>query len=413
MPSGYDYRKFTILYVDDEEKSLKYFRKALDDDFRIITAISAEAASEILDREAESIGVLISDQRMPGESGVELLGRVRQSWPEIVRILTTAYADLDSAIEAVNSGAIFKYVVKPWNPRDLRGLLLRAMEFFLIRQERNTLMREKIGTIQRLIVSDRVQSLAVLAAGLAHHIRNSMTALKTFLDLAPRKLREEIPDDALQNPDFWKDLWSLAQRESLHIMELVQRIVEATVEPNYEFDQEVPIVDLLERGRAEVAEDATQKSVTVELVVPPSLRPLKVNMYMMQRLFGIVLRHIVRHSSTDDTVRVSVKEADSIWGTTGIALKFSGGGRPWANEDVAATFTPFRVDVTDPSDLGLDLLSAFFICHHHGGDILLRRDADEGATIEIRLPYDPNASEMLDSEGSFAELVLGYVDDMG
>src|ERR1700722_2201945 len=126
MANGYDYKKFALLYVDDEEQSLKYFHKSYDKDFRVLTAPGVAEARAILDREGDSVGVVMTDQRMPGKTGVDLLGHLREVRPGIVRILTTAYSDIESAIDAVNSGAIYKYVVKPWNLRDLRGTLLRA-----------------------------------------------------------------------------------------------------------------------------------------------------------------------------------------------------------------------------------------------------------------------------------------------
>ena len=183
MVTNHDYRQFTILYVDDEAQALKYFRKALEKDFEILTAENVEEARKILAEQADRIGILVCDQRMPGERGTDLLASARTDYPGIIRVLTTAYSDLDSAIEGVNSGAIYKYIVKPWDVRDLRGVLLRAMDFFIVQRQRDSLLREKLSVLQRMMVSDRIRSLAVLAAGLSHHIRNSMSALKTFLDL--------------------------------------------------------------------------------------------------------------------------------------------------------------------------------------------------------------------------------------
>src|SRR5436190_22712507 len=128
MASAYDYQKYAVLYVDDEVQSLKYFEKAYSKEFRVLTAASVDDALDLLRLDGDHIGVIITDQRMPGRTGTDLLSQVRQTHPRIVRMLTTAYSDIDSAIEAVNSGAIYKYIVKPWVVRELRGTLLRAME---------------------------------------------------------------------------------------------------------------------------------------------------------------------------------------------------------------------------------------------------------------------------------------------
>ena len=123
-----------ILYVDDEPKSVKYFSRALERDFPILSAASAEAAEALLESEGGGIGVLVSDQRMPVESGVQLLARVKEHHPQIVRVLTTAHADLDAAVEAVNRGEIYRYILKPWDIEMLRSELRGAMDLYLRRR---------------------------------------------------------------------------------------------------------------------------------------------------------------------------------------------------------------------------------------------------------------------------------------
>jgi CheY-like chemotaxis protein len=148
-----------ILYIDDEEKALKYFRMAFGQKYKVFTAASGPEGIEILRKEADAIGIVISDQRMPGMQGAEVLGQVRNDYPHIVRILTTAYSDLESAILAVNKGHIYQYVVKPWEIPDLGMILQRAADYFSVMTERNGLLRLKLSTLQRIVSSDRVKSL--------------------------------------------------------------------------------------------------------------------------------------------------------------------------------------------------------------------------------------------------------------
>ena len=143
MENLYDYKKFAILYVDDEEKSLTNFTRAFGEQFRIMTATTAQEGLKLLEEHADEIGLLMTDQRMPGEKGVWLLERARQFRPRVIRVLVTAYADMDAAIAAVNSGAIYKYVSKPWDPPQLEQTLKRGLEFFIVQSERDQLLREK------------------------------------------------------------------------------------------------------------------------------------------------------------------------------------------------------------------------------------------------------------------------------
>src|SRR6267142_903738 len=164
MENFYDYKKYTILYVDDEEKSLKYFTRAFEDQFTILTATNAQDGLKLLEAHQHEIGLLMTDQRMPGEKGVWLLEKSRQLQPRIIRMLATAYADMDAAIAAVNTGAIYKYVTKPWDPPQLETTLKRGLEFFLVQRERDQLLREKMSVLHNMMIADRIVSLGLLAA---------------------------------------------------------------------------------------------------------------------------------------------------------------------------------------------------------------------------------------------------------
>src|SRR5258708_28916916 len=165
MDHLYDYKKFSVLYVDDEDKSLKYFVRAFGDQFRILTATNAQDGLKLLEEHKDEIGLLMTDQRMPGEKGVWLLEKPRQLRPRAIRILATAYSDMDAAIAAVNTGAIYKYVTKPWDPPLLENTLKRGLEFFMVQHERDQLLREKMSVLHNMMIADRIVSLGLLAAG--------------------------------------------------------------------------------------------------------------------------------------------------------------------------------------------------------------------------------------------------------
>lgn len=245
MQNLYDYKRFAILYVDDEEKSLKNFSKVYSDTFRVLTANNAADAWKIIEEQGDEIGIIMSDQRMPGEKGVQLLEKVRRARPRIVRILVTAFTDFDAAIEAVNTGAIYRYVSKPWETPVLEFNLKRALEFFTVQRERDTLLREKLSVLQHIMITDRVVSLGILAAGLGHHLRNSLVAVRTFLDLAPDKMKEEKVDvEDLRNPNFWQDFYDHVQAQVRRIMEMLSDLGLAAQEPRGELEDKVDLREI-------------------------------------------------------------------------------------------------------------------------------------------------------------------------
>jgi len=155
-----------ILFVDDEATAVKYFERAIGAIAPVVTGASVEDGKAMLDAHAGSLAVLVSDQRMPGEYGNELLRYARERYPHIVRILTTAYSELDQTVEAVNEGQIHRYIKKPWDITALRMELKQALELSGLRKERDQLVREKLGVLQTQTVATRIGMVHALCASL-------------------------------------------------------------------------------------------------------------------------------------------------------------------------------------------------------------------------------------------------------
>jgi DNA-binding NtrC family response regulator len=137
-----DFRKFDILVVDDEEDNLDAFRFSFRRSFTLHYALGGKAALDRL--QSLDPAVIVSDQRMPGMNGIELLERAKQIRPDAVGILLTAYADLDVLIHAVNSGAVDRYIQKPWDSKELAIVLRQAITSFATVRE-NKRLREQLA----------------------------------------------------------------------------------------------------------------------------------------------------------------------------------------------------------------------------------------------------------------------------
>jgi len=132
--------KHPILIVDDEPEILFSLRGLLRRDFEVHTAESGEEAMAILQQ--QPIHVVMTDQRMPAMTGVELLNRVQGAWPDSIRMVFTGYSDIKAVIDAVNQGHIFRYITKPWDPDELRGVLHQACAEYARIVERKLLLTD-------------------------------------------------------------------------------------------------------------------------------------------------------------------------------------------------------------------------------------------------------------------------------
>ena len=137
-----------LLVVDDEPQVLALIPQLFRGEFPVLTARSGE---EALARLAEQeVGVVVADQRMPEMVGTELLGRIAAERPDVVRILLTAYADIESLLEAINTGRVYQFITKPWENRELAVLIRRAMETYRLRTQNAQLLAENVRLVGEL-----------------------------------------------------------------------------------------------------------------------------------------------------------------------------------------------------------------------------------------------------------------------
>src|SRR5687767_10876619 len=117
---------YKMMIVDDEEANLRTLDRLFREEYMVFTASSGAEALSLL--EQHDVAILITDQRMPVMTGIELLGKTAELRPQMVRILLTGYTDVGSLIEAINCGLVYRYLTKPWNNDDLRSTVSRALE---------------------------------------------------------------------------------------------------------------------------------------------------------------------------------------------------------------------------------------------------------------------------------------------
>jgi response regulator RpfG family c-di-GMP phosphodiesterase len=138
---------YTILAVDDEPANLRMIERLLRKDYRVLTAASGEEALEILNH--NTVDLIITDQRMPGMSGTELLRESLQTNPDATRIILTGFTDVEALIEAINSSRVYQFVSKPWDPLYLRSVIDRALND----HQKNLDTKNFVGRLMNLVQS--------------------------------------------------------------------------------------------------------------------------------------------------------------------------------------------------------------------------------------------------------------------
>jgi two-component system, probable response regulator PhcQ len=409
MQNLYDYKRFAVLYVDNEEPALQFFTQAFQDQFRILTATSAREGLKVLEEHKDEIGLLMTDQKMPpGEPGVWLLEKTRQLRPRIIRILVTAYADMDSAIAAVNMGAVYKYVTKPWDPPQLENTIKRGLEFFMVQRERDQLLKEKMSVLHNMMIADRIVSLGLLASGLSHHMRNALQAVKTFLELAPAKMQEEKVDlESLRDPGFWKEFYQNARGQIEKIDSMLKDLWTASEKPAFEFGDRVHLHAVVADTLRLLKEGFAAAQITVENHIPDSLPALSVDGPKFFRLFQLLLKDELASLPPGSRVTLSAKLLEGTHADKQeIQVQVNDNGPGLPQEALRLVFDPFALRRDSPKEYGIHLMACYFIVHHHGGQIGARSEEGLGTTFTLRLPLNPNQVQSPPGEQEFLHKVL-------
>jgi two-component system probable response regulator PhcQ len=384
-----DHRQYSVLYVDDEERSLASFERAFCDEFRVLTASSAAEGLRVFEAHIDDVGVLMTDQRMPGEKGVWLLDKVRQLRPGVLRILVTAYADLTAVIDAVNSGAIYHYVNKPWDPAQLASTLKHALQLFSVQRERDQLLREKMSVLHDMMIADRIASLGFMAAGMSHHMRNALVPVKTFIDLVPQQLRDEGIDPARSaNAEFWTDYQRSAQLHLDKINSLLKELWAVAETPTLAFTDRVQLRDLVSDCVMRLRDHLAAKSISVEINLPRSLPVLTVDQAKFSRMVELLLNDEIVSLPAGSRITVSAEVTGD--GSNAVRISFRDNGPGLSQDILENLFDPFNARSDNPTEHGLNLMACYFIAHYHGGKIEAHAAIDGGTEFVVEIPSSPN-----------------------
>ena len=202
-----------ILFVDDEERILRSLAMQFRRQYLVLTETDPRRALERL--KSENVQIIVSDQRMPQMSGAELLAQAREIAPDTLRILLTGYSDLDAAVDALNSGGIFRYLSKPWDPQEMAFTLRQAAEI-AVRQAQPSapLAMLQPAPLTLLLLDDQPQTLEVVAefcvAG-GHRLLRAASLGEALALLNSQAVDVLVSDLQLAGEDCTPLLKSLAQ----------------------------------------------------------------------------------------------------------------------------------------------------------------------------------------------------------
>jgi len=236
-----DEKKYTILYVDDEESNLRIFKNTFRRQYNILTASSGLEGLSLLEK--GDIDLILTDQRMPGMSGIDFLKKAIDKFPELNRILVTAYSDYDILREAVNELKIFQYVEKPWKEDDIKSTIDSALEIHRLKMENQKLTsillasnddlkrmneelneeidKHKLTQIELIREKENAENSnrlkSAFLANMSHEIRTPMNSIMGFMSLLEE---QDLPGETK------KDFMGIVQKSCAQLLHIIDDIID-------------------------------------------------------------------------------------------------------------------------------------------------------------------------------------------
>ena len=371
-----------VLYVDDESINLRVFEANFRGKFRVLTCQSATEALAILGARGQEIGILISDQRMPNITGVELLERAREIAPDVQRMVITAFSDMQAVMDAVNRGQVTRYFVKPWMKEELESALESALRIYVL--------QAKLREIEsRVLQAERLATLGQVSAGIAHELMNPVSYmaqniaavrddLKVLAEYLRARLREHPNSDVArivaELPESLDDI----EAGSQHIRQIALGIrAQARGEDQAETSDLAEVAEFASRmAKAEIRQRA-------KLVVngkPVWVRggPVK----LCQVLLNLIVNGAQAMDGTGRRGQVEVswhEKGEQIW------LTVTDNGRGIPPEFLDKVFKPYFTTKAPGEGTGLGLSISRDLVEGMGGSIHLPSTPGVGTTVEVLL----------------------------
>jgi signal transduction histidine kinase len=387
-----DPKEHLILFVDDEHASRVVFQQSFGKRFRVKVVDTGEKALDVI--KEEPVAVLVTDQRMPGMSGDELLERVKAISPDTLRIVVTAYSDLEPILRAVNEGLVVRYIIKPWDRVELENMLVWALEVY-------TVGRTNSAVQLRLIQTERVLTLGQVTAAVIHDLKQPLAAiavnlheLKKLGEVAPvltriasakeeplldRNERRRLRELATELPEIAEELSDAAKFMNDVLMQLSQ-FRERELPPSEPAD--VDPVPLVRQAIAMCAMEARQLGCTIVNDTPTTLPRVRAMTAQVLQILINVIRNgaqasgrkarggkvVVSATGGDDAVRFAIRDD----------------GPGMSPEIVAKLGTPFFT--TRPDGTGLGVAQVRRLVGSVGGAFDIDSAEGRGTTVSFTIP---------------------------
>ncbi len=385
-----------ILVVDDEPEVLSSVRDLLRIDYQVVTSQRGAEALELLQSDPE-ITVILSDQRMPGMTGVEVLHQARLIRPETSRLLFTAYAEIHAVIDAINQGHVFRYITKPWMPEELESVIRQGVERHDLIVEKNRLVGELQESNAKLAEANRLKTAFLEVA--SHELNTPVTVVLGLTDLWKLSMDRDEPGPERQ----WVERINAAARRLAKTVQRMLKLVE-----NRQFGEPLHIEPvspeaLIREVLDQLAPYLEARQQLVQLQVEDRLGTIEADSSKIVDVLVNLLANAIKFTPDRGTIRIV---AESVGDEVRVLVRDEGIGvhpveQPYLFEPFFTGFDTLHHSSGDYQfgkrgiGLGLCLVKSFI--QLHGGRVEMQSDPGKGSSFGFVLPRKQPAAAPCDA----------------
>lgn len=377
-----------ILYVDDEKPNRIVFEQSVTD-FNVITATDGPQALELMAQ--HDVAVLVTDMRMPEMSGEELLRIVKDRHPQAIRMVVTAYADVDPILRAINEGLVVRYIVKPWQRTELIQVLRWACEAW-------TFGRDSAALQRRLMETERLATLGSIAALLVHDLKQPLMSLLVNIEVmrelagSAATLHAAVEKAAIQ-PALRKRLIDLIddlepvttdlKTSATHLSELINGLREFGKPRDASKATRTDPLPIVRHAMAVCQELALTSRGSISYTGPNKLPPVRMSATELTQVLINVIANgaqaVAARGVPNGKISIDARLEE---GMLQLQVRDDGVGMP--QEVLSRAGTPFFTTRTEGTGLGLAQCQR--LIGTAGGRFKIESEAGKGTTVTIMLP---------------------------
>lgn len=380
-----------VLYVDDERANRIVLEHSLKADFNIVVVDSGEKAISIF--EEREVAVLVTDMRMPGMEGDQLLRIVKERWPTTIRMVMTAHQDIGPILRAINEGLVARYIIKPFERPELVQVLRWACEFW-------TFSKDSAALHARLLETERLATLGSIAGLLVHDLRQPLMSQLVNIEHVGELAKDaaaitsvleksSLPDDvrtrAIAILGDLDGVVSDLKQSTMHLSEMISGLRDlgrprSTAKDGKRSVDPLPVI----RHAMAVCQEVAMKSRTsISYVGPSSLPNARIDQTeLMQVLINIVAnaaQAVAARGEPNGTVQISARTSPQM-----VELEVKDSGVGMDAETLGKVGTPFFT--TRDEGTGLGIAQVQRLVGNVGGRFKIESKRGEGTTVTITLP---------------------------